>query len=331
MSTLLHIDSFDHYDAISELTSKWTGPIPGGSAVLVTGRFGTGQAIKGTNAFITLPDAPFTALTQGVGYNTGNFQNDIFLIQDLSNANTGNNSLRQLGDGRLQVIIRNAFVGSPSAIALSLNQWYFVEFQIISVFSGGSNTVSWEARVNNATILSGSTTIAGAAITYATVQLDNGSLTIYDDYYCTDTEFLGDHPIICLYTNADGSLTGWTPSAAGAHYLMTKEHNPDEDATYIYSSTPGDQELENLDDIPGPVSAILGGQFLWRTKKSNGGVATITGDVKSGGTTVSTATYYPSADNYLYLRQPYRKSPFTGVDFTATEVNAIQMGPTRVT
>jgi hypothetical protein len=313
--------------------TKWTQAGPG---TLVTGRSGSGQAYQfgaSGSPFITLPNGPYNTITCGIAYQTQAFANSIFVFSDATTG--GNRGLDHVGDGRLRVSFGSPRT-APSAFVMNLNQWYYIECQFVGRLIGVFPSIDYTVKVNGGVILSGTLSWdIGDSVFPTTASITcsapgGGANAIIDDFYVTDAEFLGDVNIVCLYPNADGDLSAWTPLSAGSHYLMTQEHPADEDTTYIFSSTAGNQELENLQDIGGAVAHIFGGQFLWRLKKSNAGPATVQGAIKSSGVTVNTPTYFPSADNYLYLIQPYRKSPFTGNDFTVPEINAIQMGPTRI-
>lgn len=337
-SSLIFCDSFGHYST-AQFQRKWT--IGNGGTTIIAGRSGNGGINLGGNFYpIYKTFGPsYSTITVGFAYQTSLLDYPTYLLQfgDVYQ-NIGSFGLNSIGDGRFTIgESYNNVTSPPSTFVMNVDQWYYLECQIAGSQVGVYPTITYTVRINGGVIMNGSlswTSGLNKSPTIAQMGIsptnEAGTSSQISDLYVTDTEFLGDITIICLYPNADGDASAWTPLVAGANYLMTKEHPADDDTTYIYSATAGNQELEYLDSITGPVSDILGGQFLWLARKSLPGPATIQGAIKSAGVTVNTSTWYPSANNYLYLIQPYRKSPFTTNDFTVAEVNALQTGPTRI-
>lgn len=334
ISTLLIIDSFDHY-SISQGSRKWTAY---GGGTLVTGR--TGQALQagGATGTPTKTFGPeYATLTQGVAYNTTAFGNPIFGFSNVAHTEL-KCYLRHVGDGRLYFTVElPGFFGANSPMStfvMNVNQWYYIECQM--ALTGGPPTLTLHAtaRVNGTEILDWTTSnSAGSVVKFATISLGapgGGFTAKFDDFYCTDDEYLGDVRIGVLYPNAPGDSAAWTPNGAGANWEKTKEHPADDDTTYVSAATAGLVDLYNLDDIdPAFSGTIKGAQALWLTKKSDEGAATIRGQWKSSGSVIDGPDFDPSATSYIYSIQPARKSLFTGSDWVASEVNALQIGVKR--
>lgn len=357
MANLLFLDSFDHYSK-AQASRKWTNAGGIASIGVTNGRTGNGAQIGPLNTYKTF-GVEYPTLTIGIAFNTPNFSNNIvFAFNGPVGISAG---LAHYGDGRLYVSAQaldsagSLFPDSPpSTFVVNIGQWYYAEFSttvsITNDLIGGTYTVTitYEARINETTILSGtlsktrtgSTTAAGAGWAGFGVSSPGGGLNAsYDDLYVTDGEFLGDIKIGVLYPNAAGDSTGWTPTPAAANYANVKEHPADDNATIVTAATAGLKDLYNLDNIPPSfVGTIKGAQALWLVKKSDSGSAAVKGVWKSGATEIDQSAgvdfippdgFHPSAASYLYDIDPQRKSLFTAADWDVTEVNALQLGIKR--
>lgn len=323
-SALIFCDSFDHYANITLMQRKWT-QVPGGGAI-VAGRNGNGFQGGATSSPSLTFGPTFTKLCCGTAYNTQSFSNWISVFNDIVSG--GLVGLHHVGDGRVFVASNFGNQSPFSTFTMLQNQWYYFELQVTS----SPPNVLYEVRANGGTILSGS--FLGGALNFNQLLmiLPGGGLTaIIDDLYVTDGEFLGDVNIACLYPNAAGDNSAWTPFVAGANYLQVKEHSPDDFTTYNSSSAINQQDLYNLDNITGFFGTIKGAQALWCVARSAAGVGSVKGALKSGTTTIFDSEYFPSDVSWLYERAPYRTSPFTTLDWTVPEINALQQGIKRIT
>src|SRR5215471_10896378 len=259
-------------------------------------------------------------------------------------------SLNHNGDGRLYL---STSIGSdsPGPYVLNLSQWYYLELHatvsvtIVSTTPPVYNVAySCNFRVNEAPVKSfsinqnfnGTTNMVGHGFESLGVTGAGGSFNAdFDDLYVTDGELLGDVKVDCRVPNAAGDLSEWTPTAA-PNWSNVEEHESDDDATTVQTDTVGKRDLYNLDDLAPGSYAIKGAQALWLTKKSDAGAAAIRGLWKSGGTLIEQSSglnffgdFYPTYANYQYDIDAERKSLFTLADWTAAEINALQLGIKR--
>jgi len=346
MSNLIFIDSFDHYST-AQILRKWTST--SGAPSIVTSPVRTGpQAIQGgagNFAFKTF-NASYAQLTAGAAYQTQGFANAILTFQNASPAVTF--LLQHVGDGRLNMFFQyggQSATSPASTWVMNTNQWYYIETQA-TITGGPPASVNATAQVNGVTILTWTGTLSSAGLAglmFNAVALGGpgaGLNATVDDFYCTDTEFLGDIRIGVLYPNAAGDSAGWTASSTGlANYTMVLEHIADDDATYNKAPTTGLKDLYNLDDIsPAFTGPIKGVQANWCVKKSDGGVGSVKGAWKSGSTEIDQSQgdnfippngFNPSYTSYLYSREAERNSLFTSSPWTIAEVNGLQLGIIR--
>lgn len=323
---LLFVDSFDHYNSLSLMNRKWT--IPNGKA-LVTGRGGVGQALECGATFgnpVLTHGWKYTTISAGVAYKTNNFSNNIFQ-QGAQGKTVG---LGHVGDGRLNFGV-NFVSSSPfPGFVMSLNTYYFIELKVTIT----TNLYTYEVRVNNSLIASDALSAAtNTPLGFDTIQLGGpggGSWCTVDDFYVTDGAVLGDTQWVCIYPNAAGDSTSWTPNPAVANYLNVQEHSPDDFTTYNTAAATGNQDLYNMDDLAGTFT-IVGAHGLNCVSKSAAGVASLEGSIKTSGALFQEPEYFPSYGSWLYQRTGYLVSPATSGAFTSAEINAIQRGLLRIT
>lgn len=341
---LLMLDSFEHYGTQS--SRKWTD---GGSIDNALVRTGTNAGfIHAFSSFNMTFGPEYRTLTAGLAYNTQAFANSPFTFNGVDGARA---NLGHYGDGRFTVSC-TAGTSPPSTFVMSVNQWFYLEFNCVLTLtfidaSHYSRSYAMEARINEATILTASFSetvnkpLPGGTRGFSDMGLGGpggGNNAHIDDFYLTDGEFLGDIKVGVLYPNAVGDSSDWTPTS-GANWSNVEEHTPDDDTTTVSATSVGKKDLYNLDDLPGGFAyTIVGAQALWLVKKSDAGAAAIKGVWKSAGTEIDQDKghdfladgYHPSFTSYLYAMQPERKSLFTGLDWTAAEINALQLGIKRV-
>ncbi len=231
----------------------------------------------------------------------------------------------------MQLTINNSGVTAPfDGFVMNLNTWYYVEFKL-TVASG---IYTYEVRINNSTIASGSVAAAtNAPFGAQNIRLGGpggGNFATVDDFYVTDGEFLGDANWVCIYSNAPGDATAWTPNPAVANWINTSEHSPDDFTSYNQADATTDQDLYNMDDV-GTGFTIVGAHALNCMTKSAAGVASIKGSVKTNATLVQEPEFFPSFGSWIYQRYAYRLNPATGVPWTTADINAIQRGALRIT
>jgi hypothetical protein len=325
------LDSFDHYDA-AHVTRKWTS---GGGAITSSGRnnngwlFGTGVGGIELSKTFGLEYSTFCA---GVAYQTQSFAGILLKFGSIPDGSSF--TLEHFGDGRLRASSGGVF-SSPSTFVMNKNQFYYFELSGTTVSLGGTSwRFDYVARANEDVILSGSFTRTMAAsfngkMNILSIAGPGGAFnSTIDDVYATGTVLLGDVFIGVIRPNAEGDELAWTPNAGGVHFNRANEHSPDDDTTYLAAAATGLRELHHYEDIGVfPIKAI---QTLLCTKKSDAGTGRIQSRLKNGaGTVIVGGQYYPSDASYLYFREGYENSVFTGVAWTAAEINAMQYGLER--
>ena len=97
------------------------------------------------------------------------------------------------------------------------------------------------------------------------------------------------------------------------------------DASYVYSSTVGAEDLYTLQPLPTTPAAIIVAQLRAIARKSDAGTrATATMLVSGGSTNTGNSVYLSS--NYTYLISNFPIDPNTGLPWTAAAINSLQVG-----
>lgn len=309
---------------------------PQGTFQTVAGRNGNGISLGSFE--ITFLQGPQANVCVGFAYKLVSFANSIVLLEQRPASLSI--ILQQTGDGRVYVQLNahnSIFHNSPNSVfRFNLNQFYYIELLAQQTFAGGIVSVTYDVHVNENSILSGTLTATpgpatGYEGTFSDVAFESQDGCILDDLTITDGEFLGDVAISALFPRLDGDTIMWVPLVAGNHFVQVNEHNPDFDTTYVSSANVNDIDQYFLDLIIGFTGTIKGARLLLCVRKTDAGLASVQGVMKSGGgTTVLTGSdFYASDTNYIYAWYSFRKSVFTGLDWTSIEINAAQFGVKR--
>lgn len=331
--SLLLIDGFDHY-ATGDITEKWntkegTCAISAGNgrrssdALLITSQmeyvsfstserstFIVGLAIKVT-------ENPSSFATNLIAFRYVGYTQVVLLLEtDLSL------SVARGSSSRL----------ATSTSGLQLGVWHYVEFKATIDNTSGSYTV----RVDGTVVLSGTgadtqySSSSSVANSIAIGQSYAGFVEFYiDDVYILNTDgspndFLGDCRVDYLLPGANGATNDFTASA-GSNYQCVDDADPDDDSTYVSSSTVGHVDLYAFGDISHTPDTIHGVQVLMSAKADDAGDRSIAEVCRSGGTNYS-GTSQTLGTDYRYFRQILTTDPDTGSAWGKTGLNAAQFG-----
>lgn len=117
-----------------------------------------------------------------------------------------------------------------------------------------------------------------------------------------------------------GSITGM-----GANYTETNELPPGGDLSCVASSTVGAEDLYNFNSLSSAPSNIAGVKISALLRKTDSGARTITVQLKSGSTEVSSAAVTPSS-SYTYYTNYQDTDPDTSAAWTASGINGLSAG-----
>lgn len=253
---LLFMDGFDRYGATSEVVRNYDGLGTAGTSLLTTGGAFGGGAIKFTANRHMEKAVAGTPQTCVVSFriNRAIPQSTQFFIYIDNSVGGALFKLRQNSGSQVDVYAAGAVIGS---FILPVGTWEWVSIKVKA-----SNTVgAIDIEVGGVNVFSFSgDTISSGSETCVNVRLGGNALNgneTYDDIFITDVagsapfnDLLPDTRIDLLLPDAAGDSAQFTATPAVANYLNVEDTAPDDDTTYVESSTLADKDLHNLEGLP---------------------------------------------------------------------------------
>lgn len=334
--TLLFMDGFDRYGATSELARNWDTVAASGITLLTSaGAFGGGAVkVDDDDRFFqhAIAGNPQTCVVSFRVLRTSTTPGtDRVLLID--NGAAGELvSLGTNGTGMVQVwrghTVAPVLLGS---FALPTDSWQWISIKVKA--SNTVGTIDIEVAGVNVFSFAGDTVRSGAE-TCNNVRFGGDVVQdwTYDDIFITDVaggapfnDLLADMRIETLLPDAAGDSAQFTASPAVANYQNVDDVAPDDDTTYVESSTLTDKDLHNLGALaitPGVIEAV---QVFALAKNPLGGGANLKLLAKEG-TTEGAGAARALGSGYGYIDELFLTNPDTAAKWTEAEVNAMQAG-----
>jgi hypothetical protein len=220
--------------------------------------------------------------------------------------------------------------------------YYFVEIKILfdgaagtikcNITGGGSTTTVVNASGLN-TAPSGTNSMRSQRIgaLQSNQNVTNEFSWHFDDFYACDTngavnnDILGDCRAVCLFPNASGSSTQFTPIGAPTNWQCVSELSEDGDTTYVFGGTVSNKDLYNHTPTPATTNQVLGAQLCGVMRKDDTGTRVGANTVLSGATAQDGASNSLTL-NYAGYRDILETDPATGIAFTKAGIDAMQIG-----
>ncbi len=218
-----------------------------------------------------------------------------------------------------------------STYALTVGTWAYLE---LKVTCSSATNYSYEVRVGQTTIMSGSDTHKTGAHSY------HNGVTLYgyswhygmtvDDFYICDgsgsynNDFLGNIVVQLVYPDGDASPNEFTTSSGTDHYSRVNEAVSDT-TTYLEDTVTGHRELFTFQDvlsigvIKGVVVSVESGET--DTTPYNYKIQCV-----SGATTADGATQLAGSSTYSTRNEIFETDPTTAALWTESGFNAAKFG-----
>jgi len=192
-----------------------------------------------------------------------------------------------------------------------------------------TNKPSGNAQADTIQILGGFWAIPGQAPQWPSMTVDIDDLYIVDNDSSGVVGPLGDVFVQPLFAAGAGADTQWAVTGAASNWQAVSQTVPDDDASYVASTTIGQTDLYTFQPPTG-TGTVVGIQFNHWSRKDDAGNRVIAGVVMTGGNTgdgpqVSMGSSYQDATSIL------EKNPANGNNpFTSAEIATDQFGVTVI-
>lgn len=243
---------------------------------------------------------------------------------------------RGYGGGGNGALGTGTLIGWSRAGVYYDEEWWYLEIKV-----GIDDVTGYcQVRVNTKTVIDlvdintkNSTTMAGfdsISIQGDGVQGETVNVT-WDDFYLEDllgsvnNDFLGNVRVKTQFTTGAGSLTQWTPNGAATNWQAAQNLAMD-DTTYNEENTVGQADFYTIQAI---INATLvhGVQVKIGARQTDATQRILHTRINSNSVIAEGYDHYLNQDRYTYLNDIYELNPDTGVGWTGSEVNALQIGP----
>ena len=260
-----------------------------------------------------------------VGFSVKN--NFCFYVYD-----SGNFQIVVQGDsyGRLNVTRNSVTLGSITPLP-NIVAWNFFEMKYTCNSSSGYIEIRWNGQT--VYTYSGNTQLTANA--YATdlgFNTSSNQGVCYANMYLCDTtggaplnDFLGDIRVDALMPTGEGATLNFTCSTSTIHYSLVNELPPNGDTNYVYSSTPGNQDLYAMADLATTPTSVLAVAVGITARKDDAGTRTLAALVKSGAT-LGTGGTFSIPTTFTETQTLFPLDPNTSAAWTYTTVNAMYAG-----
>lgn len=238
-------------------------------------------------------------------------------------------------DGSIKVYRNTTQIAASAASVMSINNWHYVEAKItihqsagiVEVYVDGDEVINDTGLDTCATsneyadsFLIGNT---GSNLTYPYCYVDD--VYLLDDNGTANNDILGPIKIYTKFPDADGNYGAWTPQGAGDSYVEIDEVPPDDDTTYIYSTSPGNRDTHSFETLSasGTIAAAV---LNMNARKEGAGTRTIKGMCRSNGTDEE-GTEQTISDTYHIYQEAFEEDPDTSAAWAnAAAINAAEFG-----
>jgi hypothetical protein len=344
-------DSFDFYAATADAAAgHWDSVGTSSYVQLETSntRFSVGRALKGGSS----GGSANPALIRALGSNEATLFVAVAFCQTAALGGTSQGLTITLRDGATaqcsivfqsngDILLRSAVTGSVLATyagAFQQNVWAHFQFKVTIDNAAGAFTVRKNGATGDSFSAGGLNTRGGTANAYANavalyfVQIVGVITQLIDDLLiysvggAAPNDWVGDIRAVQLLPSADTAQRDFSRSAGSANYALVDEAVQNGDADYVFSGTPGHQDLYDLGDLAATPASIVAVQARMFARKTDSGARSGQIRVKSGATDVGGADTVLST-SYSWLSRVDVTDPNTGVPWTAAAVNALQVGP----
>ena len=340
--SIIFMDSFDHYTTAAHMQSKGWIPEETGQPSTSQKRTGGYSMTGGGSTSVCVFSTPVpneTAIYLHVAlYQDGASASRLAgVCGGFADWNSYQVMVLYSAIGEIYVSSGGSTIGTTAPGVFRFNTWN--HFQIKFVVSNTVGEV--EIYLNGALVLdlsgkdtlnqSGSpATAVGIMFGGAWTQYIDDLVVNYNDLDGINDGYLGDVRVVCLLPQTDavaaGSNADFTCSADADHGALVDEASPDDDTSYVHSST-----LNHVDSWEYPALGytgdIKGVQMSLRAKKSDSGTRAIAAVTRPVATNrVHATNHYLGMTNYVYWKAIWDQNPEDSAAWEVADVDGAEFG-----
>lgn len=288
------------------------------------------QVVPGASIGKAIPNTQ--VVTAGFALNPNLLSGGAFQLVQFNDSAKTQISINVTGGSQLQVVDGNGNVlGTTSTPQIVTNTYTYLEFQV--VFSTGS-TGSCTIQVNGVNVLALTginTAVSGNAYTNSMLIYGADGTSNFDDLYICDgtgaynTTFLGDIRVALALPNATGRLSQWTRTGgtASGNYTAVDEVPPNNNTSYVSSSTVGNIDAYGISSIGSP-TAIIAVQLVACARKTDAASRSI-GLGFGNATTDNFDSGHSITNSYIMYRRIMDVNPLTSAAWAPTDLTTAQI------
>jgi hypothetical protein len=344
--TIQFVEGFDIYSNVSStatgVAARWT--LASGTGLsLVSGRFGgLALAASATTTRTQTRAVPTTSdISVGVAIKIGNASsvNGGRRLIEFRNATGAQCGVGINASGEIvayRSTIGTAVLGTATGITFTDATWHYIEVEctihnstgVINVYKDGVQVLA-VSGVDTQQQSTADITLLRLYGTDGTSALPDDF--VWDDIYVTNVATrLGESRVDVLRPSADTADADWTPSGGGDNYVNVDETQVNGDTDYVAAANAGDLDIYALGDLGFSPTTIHAVQVTMCARKDDAATREIRSVVKSGSTTAN-GTTHAMTSSYLFFSDVHEDDPDTTNPWTASGVNAAQIGVEVVT
>lgn len=327
-------ESFDHYTGSATMNLKWNSGNPTGLPATSFGRNGRGVRLVGSGELLIKDVGTHITLVAGAAFqrNTSTNTTTILRFRDSGSATQINILLNS--DGSISIQRGSTTVATSvnggSTPAISIGTYNYVEGK--ATIDNTSGYV--EVRINGVVYVTFSGDTQATANTDVkeivfTNSANAGDLYYDDIYICntsgtTNNNFLGDIRVECVFASATGTYAQWTTTGSSINFQNIDENSPNT-TDYNYSSTPGQADTFNFNDLAITSGQLFGIQRFLFARKDDAGSRFIAPIYRRNSIDV-TGTVLSLGDTFTYYRDILELDPSITGTWTISNFNASEWG-----
>lgn len=256
-------------------------------------------------------------------------------FRDVNNSTQVSIQVMTTGDIRVKRggVINGTTIGETSDAPVTAEQYQHFECKVTIDDSAGAV----EVRINGVTVLNltgvdtkatSESDVRQVAFGRFTGVLNAGAVdTYFDDIFCWDTtgtqnnDFIGVRRVLTNTPDQDTAQADWDVVGAASGFEAINELAPDDDTSYISTSTVNAVSEFGIGNLPAGASVISAVQVVNRMRKEDSGSGNVQVSLVSSGAE-SNGAARPLTQVYTYWQDVHELDPATAAPWTPDALNA---------